>query len=188
MRWETGLSHRSDIAPAVTVAEREGAATEVKIDFRGLGVYLSTVEAARLARELVTATSPAPSEAEAKLAAIRKEHFQDPVEKEDGHGNEIQVGVECGTCEQPWPCATARILDTPVRVEPENDWEYGVSVPALNEKPEWSATLESARAVQEEAATTYRRWTQGHPVVVHRRRPAGPWEVVVPVTEKADRP
>jgi hypothetical protein len=53
MKWQTGLSHQTDISPDVTVS-----GDVVKIYLRGLGVYLSMSEAARLGAELTAATTP----------------------------------------------------------------------------------------------------------------------------------
>lgn len=54
MRWQTGQSYQSEIPPLVTTATRHGEwePSEIKIDFRGLGVYLSTAEAVALADAL----------------------------------------------------------------------------------------------------------------------------------------
>ena len=51
MRWHTGTTHTSEIPPKVTIQKygNPTIAAEIKIDFRGLGVYLSKQEASDLA-------------------------------------------------------------------------------------------------------------------------------------------
>jgi len=50
MRWHTATTHSSKIAPKVTIETMPNPAhpSEIKIDFGGLGVYLSKQEAADL--------------------------------------------------------------------------------------------------------------------------------------------
>jgi len=61
MRWHTGTTHTSKTAPKVTVETPPNPAcpSEVKIDFRGLGVYLSLEEATALANALTEAAEVA---------------------------------------------------------------------------------------------------------------------------------
>lgn len=59
----------------------------------------------------------------------------------------------------------------------EDVTEYGISVPALGDKPGYDVfpTIDEARVAAENAEP---RWTHGNPVVIHKRRKAGDWTLV----------